>query len=54
MTQKQFFLEYAKDINNIISITERYISENKCLVTDKEKLFKTLLKYIYLNSYQHY
>ena len=51
MNKQEFSLEYAKDINNIIHMTLNSIRNNNYIVKDKEKLLKTLVEYIYLNSH---
>ena len=49
---KQFCHENAKHLNNIMYYIDCHIKSKHFIVHDKEKLFKTLMTYIYLHSYQ--
>jgi hypothetical protein len=53
LTLNQFTREHSIHINNILHILDTTIKNENYKVLNKEKLFKTLVRYIYLNSH-HY
>lgn len=48
---KEFSQENNRDINELFNILSNSIETNKYKINDKEKLFKKILEYIYLTSY---